>query len=96
MSSIKVRLKFLSPYLRDLAKTDEEEVLLRDNPTVKDLLGKLLEVHGIQLYEQLFDEETNNLRSGVLVTVNNNVVWKVHEELRDGDIVAVVLVYEGG
>ncbi|MEM4488493.1 MAG: MoaD/ThiS family protein [Desulfurococcaceae archaeon] len=96
MNSIRVKLRFLSPYFRDLAGINEEDISLENGSTMRDLLKKLLDIHGERLYEQLFDEETNDFRSGVLVVINNRVTQRADEKLKDGDIVVITMMYEGG
>lgn len=96
MNYIRVKLKFLSPYFRDLAGISEEDIFLKSDSTIMDLLKKLLEIHGKRLYEQLFDEETSDLRSGVLIVINGRVARGAHEKLKDGDVVVVTIMYEGG
>jgi len=96
VNSIRIKVRFLSPYFRDLAGVGEEEVLLGEGSSLRALLGKLRELHGERLYEQLYDEETGEVRSGVLLVVNGRLASSVNEVLRDGDMVAITIAYEGG
>jgi molybdopterin converting factor small subunit len=96
MNSTRVRVVFIPMHLRELAGVAEEELDLGDNPTVMSLLVKLREVHGPRLYEQLYDERTGDLRSGVLLVANNRVVQKISEKLENGSTLIVTIAYEGG
>jgi|YelNatPaOPRAMG01_1025707.scaffolds.fasta_scaffold07615_5 molybdopterin converting factor small subunit len=61
-----------------------------------DLLRKISDVWGYEIYEKLFDEGRREMRSGVLVVVNERVVQRVDEELADGDVVTLTIAYDGG
>ncbi|MEM4827680.1 MAG: MoaD/ThiS family protein [Desulfurococcaceae archaeon] len=96
MNSTRVRVVLIPMHLRELAGVTEEELELGDNPTVLSLLAKLREVHGPRLYEQLYDEKTKDLRSGILLIVDNRVVQSTSEKLENGSTVIVTIAYEGG
>ncbi|MEM1697823.1 MAG: MoaD/ThiS family protein [Thermofilaceae archaeon] len=86
----------MSPYLQALAKVSEEEFTLEEGSTVQSLLTKLSEVHGRELYELLFDDKWKELRSGVLVVLNDRIVQSVNERVKDGDVIVITIAYEGG
>jgi len=46
MKYIRVKAKYLSPYIRDLVGLSEEVVTVEEGSSVKDVIMKIAEIHG--------------------------------------------------
>ncbi len=96
MNFIKVKVKYLSPYFRNLVGVDEEEVVLKSGSKLIDVLKEVSKAHGGQVLTQIIDEEKKEFRGGVLIAVNDAVVSNVNIEVKDGDVVTVLIALDAG
>ncbi|MCC6047781.1 MAG: MoaD/ThiS family protein [Desulfurococcaceae archaeon] len=94
--SIRVRVQYLAPYIRDLVGVVEEVVELAEGSTIGDLVARLAELHGGHLLTQLLDDSLRNLRAGVVVLVNDTVVQSLDHGVGDGDTVSILIALDGG
>jgi len=94
--SIRVRVQYLAPYIRDLVGVGEEMVELAEGSTLRDLVVRLAELHGERVLTQLLDDSGRGLREGVLVLVNGATAQSADHEVRDGDTVSVLIALDGG
>jgi len=95
MSYISIRVRYLSPHIKTYTGVDEETVMIEKGASVGSLLRKITS-HRHELYEQIFDEKENDLRPGILLIVNNEVVQDLSKELKEGDTVIITIAYDGG
>lgn len=95
MSYISVKVRYLSPYIRTYTGVEEETVVVEKSASVRNLLKKITS-HRRELYEQLFNEKENDLRPGILLIVNDEVVWDINKELKEGDTLIITIAYDGG
>jgi molybdopterin converting factor small subunit len=94
--SIRVRVQYLAPYIRDLVGVVEEIVEVAEGSTIGDLVARLAELHGGYLLTQLLDDSRRNLRAGVVVLVNDTVVQSLDHVVGDGDTVSILIALDGG
>lgn len=96
MNSIKVKIKYLNPYFRNLVGVDEEEIVLVGGRKLIDVLRELSRKHGTQILTQLIDEEKKEFRGGVLIAVNDVVAPNIDVEVKDGDVITVLIALDAG
>ena len=94
--SIRVRVQYLAPYIRDLVGVVEEVVEVAEGSTIGDLVARLAELHGRYLLTQLLDDSLRDLRAGVVVLVNDTVVQSLGHAVGDGDTVSILIALDGG
>jgi len=96
MNSIKVKIKYLNPYFRNLVGVNEEEIVLAGGRKLIDVLRELSRKHGTQILTQLIDEEKKEFRGGVLIAVNDVVAPNIDVEVEDGDVITVLIALDAG
>lgn len=96
MRYIKVRVRYLTPYIRNLVGVDEEIITIEEGSSVRDVIMRVAEVHGERLLDQLLRDDGRDLREGILVVVNDRVVQDVDYRVEDGDVMAFLIALDGG
>ncbi len=96
MKYIRVKAKYLSPYIRDLVGLSEEVVTVEEGSSVKDVIMKIAEIHGKQVLAQLLDDSERDLRGGVVVLVNNTTVQDINHKIQDNDTLVFLIALNGG
>ena len=96
MKYIRVKAKYLSPYIRDLVGLSEEVVTVEEGSSVKDVIMKIAEIHGKHVLAQLLDDSERDLRGGVVVLVNNTTVQDINHKIQDNDTLVFLIALNGG
>ena len=96
MSYIKVKVKYLAPYIKNLIGIDEEFIEIEKGSTIKDVILKLVEVHGKHVFTLLLKEGEKDLREGILIALNDIVVQSINHRVSDGDIISIFITANGG
>jgi molybdopterin converting factor small subunit len=96
MSYIKVKVKYLAPYIKNLIGIDEEFIEIEKGSTIKDVILKLVEVHGKHVLTLLLKEGEKDLREGILIALNDIVVQSINHRVSDGDIISIFITVNGG
>lgn len=96
MRYIRVRVRYLTPYIRNLVGVDEEIITIEEGSSVRDVIMRVAELHGERLLDQLLRDDGRDLREGILVVVNDRVVQDVDYRVEDGDVVAFLIALDGG
>lgn len=87
--------------LRELVGKKVEYVEFQDSEetTVKKVLERLSDIYGKEFVEYVFDEETGEIQSFLLLLVNGRSITVLDEletKLIDGDILAILPPVGGG
>ncbi len=96
MRYIRVRVRYLTPYIRNLVGVDEEIITIEEGSSVRDVIMRVAELHGERLLDQLLRDDGRDLREGILVVVNDRVVQDVDYRVEDGDVVTFLIALDGG
>ena len=70
--------------LRDYFGRDPQEIELKENATLKDLLQAIDEQWGSALPPYLWDRANKRFRGSVFFLINKEVIQDIHTPLRDG------------
>lgn len=85
--------------LREITGQREEKIELRKDSTVKDLLNRLVERHGVRFKEYVAEEETGTPRAHLLFLINGtsiNSLEGLSTRLTDDCVVALMPPVGGG
>ena len=92
---VRVRVKYLSELLQSVTGNVEEDVVLEEGSTLRDLLRRVVNLHGERLREWLFNER-EEFTGNILVLVNGEVTPNPERRLRDGDTIILTIPFNGG
>ncbi|MEM2809009.1 MAG: MoaD/ThiS family protein [Candidatus Methanomethylicia archaeon] len=76
----KIKLKY-STYIKDIVGVEEETITIDNDITIRELIERIANKHGIEVYKQLIDEKSEELKNGVIIAVNGNTVQKISEKI---------------
>jgi len=82
--------------LRDYFGRDPQEIELKENATLKDLLQAIDEQWGSALPPYLWDRANKQFRGSVFFLVNKEIVQDIHTPLRDGLPIDLMKALVGG
>ena len=95
---MKVKVQYLGP-IRIILKKKDEEVDVSIQTTVYELLKKLANAYGKTFEQEVFEDDGENLRDGLIVTVNGKAVGQlngIRTGLKLGDKVTLLPLFAGG
>jgi len=96
MKCIKVKVRYLAPYIKSLIGLDEETIIIvGEGASVRDVIFKIAEIHGEQLLTQLLNDN-GGLRESLLALINNSVIQDINCKTKDGDTVTFLIAVNGG
>lgn len=96
MRYIKVKVRYLSPYIRNLVGVDEEIVITEEGSSIRDVIMKIAKVRGEQILNQLLRDDGRDLREGILIAVNDTVVQDINYKVEDGCTLSFLIALDGG
>ncbi|MEM3615120.1 MAG: MoaD/ThiS family protein [Candidatus Methanomethylicia archaeon] len=76
----KIKLKY-STYIKDIIGVEEETTTIDNDITIRELIERIANKHGIEVYKQLIDEKNEELKHGVIIAVNGKTVQKLSEKI---------------
>jgi len=79
-----------------ITKRKSEEVRIKEESTVSDLMAILAEEHGGRFKTEILDPVKGGLRSEFVVMLNRKLSDNLKTPLREGDIVVLMPVMSGG
>lgn len=94
-----VRVEYLGYIKKIIGNGREEEVEVRDNAVVADLLTLLSEKYGDPFRKAIYAPSSTDVKSNFIVTVNGyllNQLDGVETRLKDGDHVILMPIVSGG
>jgi len=96
MKYIRVKVKYLAPYIKNLMGLEEETITIEGEASLKDLMVKIAEIHGKHVLTQLLNESGDRLRESLLTLINNTVIQDINHKLKDGDTITLLIAIDGG
>jgi len=95
---MRLRIKYAGPVASMLGR--REEVMDVDvELTLRELLERLVDIHGKSLRDEVFDNDGERIRDGALVVVNGVAVDRLeglNTRLKEGDTVSLLPWFPGG
>lgn len=95
---MRIRVQYLGQ-IRAILNKKNEEVEVPPKTTVYELLKRLSKKYGKEFKVEVFEDDGENVREGVIVTVNGKAVKQlrgIDTPLKLGDIVALLPLFAGG
>ena len=95
---MKIKVQYLGP-IRIIINKQEEEVEITPKTTVLQLLKKLVNAYGRTFKREVFEEASEELLEGLIITINGKAVGQLNgtkTELKPGDAVALLPLFTGG
>ena len=95
---MKVKVRYLGP-IRAMLNKREEEVEVSLKTTIHELLRKLSDTHGKTFEREVFEDDGENVRDELIVTVNGKAIGQLNgmrTGLKLGDAVALLPLFAGG
>lgn len=99
MSSLKVKVEYLGHIKNITANRREEEIELKENVTITDLLFLLSEEYGEPFKKAIYEPEGSDVKSNYIITVNGyllNQLKGLETRLKPEDRVTIMPVVSGG
>ncbi len=96
---MRVTVEYLGYIKQTLGITQAENLELKPEPSVRDLLTLLAEKHGEPFTKAVYDPKDSTLKPYHIIAVNGlmiNLLNSLDTRLKDGDKVAVMPVVTGG
>ena len=95
---MKIKVQYLGP-VRVVVNKREEEIELSLKATIYELLRKLSDVYGKTFEREVFEDNGENVRDDLIVTVNGKVIKQldgVRTKVNLGDVVSLLPIFAGG
>jgi MoaD family protein len=99
MPSLKVKVEYLGHIKNITANKREEEIELKENATITDLLLLLSEQYGEPFRKAIYEPKGVDVKSNYVITVNGyllNQLKGLETKLKPEDRVAIMPVVSGG
>ena len=97
-SRMKVKVQYLGP-VRVLSNKREEEIQVTPKTTLCELLRKLSTTYGKEFEQEVFEDDKENVREGLIITINGIAIGQLNglkTNLKLGDTVALLPHFAGG
>ena len=95
---MRIKVQYLGP-VRVVVNKREEEIELSLKATIYELLRKLSDVYGKKFEREVFEDNGENVRGDLIVTVNGKVIKQLdgmRTRLKLGDVVSLLPIFAGG
>lgn len=99
MPSLKIKLEYLGHIKNITSNKREEEIEIKEDATVTDLLLRLSEKYGEPFKKAIYEPKGTDVKSNYIVTVNGyllNQLKGLETKLKDGDHVTLLPIVSGG
>lgn len=99
MPSLKIKLEYLGHIKNITSNKREEEIEIKEDATVTDLLMRLSEKYGEPFKKAIYEPKGTDVKSNYIVTVNDyllNQLKGLETKLKDGDHVTLLPIVSGG
>ena len=99
MLGVRVKVEYLGHIKNMLGSRREEELEIRDDSSIGDLLAVLSEKHGESFKKALYEPGGKDIKSNFIATVNGyllNQLNGVETKLKNGDYVVLMPIVSGG
>jgi len=96
---VKVKVEYLGHIRNIIGSVRDEEIEIRENSSVTDLLMVLSEKYGAPFKKAVYEPKGTDVKSNYIITVNGyllNQLNGVETKLKNGDHVALLPVVSGG
>jgi len=96
---LKVKIEYLGHVKRLVGDGREEEVVLKDDATVSDLLTMLSEKYGDPFKKTIYEPKGADVKANFIVTINGhllNQLQGVQTRLKNGDHAILMPIVSGG
>jgi MoaD family protein len=93
-----IKIKYLGPVTLIVNKR-EEELEISSRASIHELLRKLSSQYGKQFESEVLQDDGQNIRNGMAVTVNGTVIGQLEgmrTRLKLGDTIALLPLFLGG
>jgi len=97
--SLKIKLEYLGHIKNITSNKREEEIEIKEDATVTDLLTHLSKKYGDPFQKAIYEPKGIDVKSNYIVTVNGyllNQLKGLETKLKDGDHVALLPIVSGG
>jgi MoaD family protein len=95
---MKLKVKYLGPVAL-IVKKREEELEVSSVASIGELLRKLSNLYGKEFESEVLQDDGENIRTGMAVTVNGKVIGQLDgmkTRLKMGDNIALLPLFLGG
>ena len=95
---MKLKVKYLGPVAL-MVKKREEELEVSSEASIHELLRKLSSLYGKEFESEVLEDDGDNIRTGMAVTVNGKVIGQLdglRTRLKMGDTIALLPLFLGG
>jgi len=96
---LKVKVEYLGYIKKLIGNEREEEIEIRDNAIIADLLMMLSEKYGEPFKKAIFEPSGADVKANFIVTVNGfllNQLKGIETKLKNGDHVILMPIVSGG
>lgn len=96
---MKVKVEYLGHIRNIIGSVRDEEIEIRENSSVTDLLMVLSEKYGAPFKKAVYEPKGTDVKSNYIITINGyllNQLNGVETKLKNGDHVALLPVVSGG
>ena len=96
---MKVKVEYLGHIRNIIGSVRDEEIEIRENSSVTDLLMVLSEKYGAPFKKAVYEPKGTDVKSNYIITVNGyllNQLNGVETKLKNGDHVALLPIVSGG
>lgn len=97
--SLKIKLEYLGHIKNITSNKREEEIEIKEDVTVTDLLMRLSEKYGEPFKKAIYEPKGTDVKSNYIVTVNGyllNQLKGLETKLKDGDHMTLLPIVSGG
>ena len=99
VQGVKVKVEYLG-HIKSITKnTREEELEVRDDSTITDLLNMLTKQYGEPFKKAIYEPKGTDVKSNYIITVNGyllNQLKGLETKLKNNDHVAILPIVSGG
>jgi MoaD family protein len=99
MCGLKVEIEYLGHIRNVLGSRRDEEVEVKENASVADLLSALSSRHGPAFRKAIYEPQGEDVKPNYIVTVNGyllNQLKGLETRLKNGDHVTILPIVSGG
>ena len=93
-----VQVQYLGP-VRILVNKQKEGVKLSSETTIYELLQKLAVIYGQAFEREIFEDDRQSIRDGLIVTINGVAIGQLEDlqtPLKSEDVIILLPCFSGG